>query len=269
MKKWLVLLLLIIGCGCSSRSNADEELTIFAAAQLQEAFIELQTVFEKKEDIKVSLNFAGSQALRTQIEQGAPADLFASANLEHISDLKDKGIIEESFVFSQNKLALIAPKSNPANIENLSDLAQKQHRLVIGNEHAPIGIYTRQLLEKANEKYGESFADRVIEHVVSLETDTKKVLGKVVLGEADAGFVYVTDITEQHADKLLEIEIIDELNVITKNSIAIINNDNDELARKWIDFLLSDEGQQIMAKHKFMTRNEDENMDSADTASTF
>jgi molybdate transport system substrate-binding protein len=264
----LLLGLSVFAAGCSSGSassgngegvNSSGELTVFAAAHLTEAFKEVEKAFEKKTGIDVTINFAGTQILRTQIEQGAPADVYASANLSHMKAVQKAGFVDDYKEFAYNTLALIVPKSNPAGIKNFKDLAQNNYNLVIGVENVPIGIYTREVFDNADKVYGADFKKKVLTNVVSLEPDVKKVAGKVTLGAADAGFTYVTDITPSIQEKVQQIEIPKKLNVISTDTIAIVNSgDHPKNAKKWIDFVLSDEGQDILEDHHLIKMDEKE-----------
>lgn len=246
--------------GCSS--SADEhskqkELTVFAASNLTEVFTEIKEVFEEMTGSKVTVSFAGSQTLRTQIEQGAPVDVFASADLRHIESLYQQGLVEKDYILSYNKLVLILPKKNPAGINKITDLSDRDLRFIIGVDDVPIGIYTNQLLDKGNQLYGSDFKDKVRSNIVSLEGNTKQIVGKIVLGEGDAGFVYVTDIIPNVQDKTIEIEIPKEMNILATNTMAMVKESrNAKLAQQWIDFVLSDKGQDIIAKHKYIKVNE-------------
>jgi molybdate transport system substrate-binding protein len=153
-------------------------LTIFAAASLTNVFPQIAP--------KDHYSFAGSNALATQIQQGAPADVFASANTSIPFRLYDQGLVEKPVVFTRNELIVIVPKSNPARIHSVGDLARPGVKLVVAAQGVPVGDYTRTVLHTMK-------LDSVLQNVVSNETDVREVLAKVALGEADAGFVYVTD----------------------------------------------------------------------------
>jgi molybdate transport system substrate-binding protein len=153
-------------------------LTIFAAASLTNVFPSIA----KHE----TYSFAGSNALATQIQQGAPADVFASANTSLPFTLYDQGLVEKPVLFTRNQLTVIVPKSNPANIHSVADVGKPGVKLVVAAPGVPVGEYTRSVLKNMN-------LTRVLDNVVSNETDVREVLAKVALGEADAGFVYTTD----------------------------------------------------------------------------
>jgi molybdate transport system substrate-binding protein len=153
-------------------------LTIFAAASLTTVFPQI--------DAKHHYSFAGSNALAAQIKQGAPADVFASANTSIPQQLYDAGLVEKPVVFTRNALILIVPKSNPARIRSVYDLRRDRVKLVVAAPGVPVGDYTRTVLHNLG-------LDDALGNVVSNETDVREVLAKVALGEADAGFVYTTD----------------------------------------------------------------------------
>jgi molybdate transport system substrate-binding protein len=153
-------------------------LTIFAAASLTNVFPHIAP--------KQHYSFAGSNALATQIQQGAPADVFASANTSIPFQLYDQRLVEKPVLFTRNELTVIVPKSNPAHIHSVADLGKPGVKLVVAATGVPVGDYTRTVLHTMK-------LDSVLQNVVSNETDVREVLAKVALGEADAGFVYVTD----------------------------------------------------------------------------
>ena len=145
------------------------------------------------------LNYAGSQILATQIKQGATADVFASADQKNMKSVQDAGLMNNSsiVIFAENKLAIIVPTANPANITSLSDLAKSGVKLDIANSSVPVGNYTLQMLSKAsnNSTYGSGFNTSVLANVVSEETNVNDVVAKVALGQADA--VSSTNLTYQ------------------------------------------------------------------------
>jgi molybdate transport system substrate-binding protein len=153
-------------------------LTVFAAASLTNVFPQIAP--------HDRYSFSGSNMLATQIQQGAPADVFASANTKLPEQLYQQGLVEKPVVFTRNELILVVPKSNPAGIHSVYDLRKPGVKLVVGAVGVPVGDYTRVVLHNLG-------ADDVLDNVVSQETDVREVLAKVALGEADAGFVYVTD----------------------------------------------------------------------------
>jgi molybdate transport system substrate-binding protein len=192
-------------------------LTVFAAASLTDSFKDIGKAFEAvNPGSKVAFNFAGSQALRAQIEQGARADVFASADTKNMDPLKTENLLgSDSQIFTRNVLTVIIPKANPAGIKTLQDLTKPGLKLVFEDASVPAGNYTLQILDKlsADPTYGADFKTKVLANVVSKETDVKAVVSKVSLGEGDAGVVYTTD-AQVAADKLSTIAIPDKYNVI-------------------------------------------------------
>src|SRR5262245_58064403 len=153
-------------------------LTVFAAASLRDAFGVLGATFEREHPgVKVQFNFAGSQELRTQIEHGAPADVFASADTRHMEAAQAVGLVEPPRLFATNAPVIVVPAANPGKVRALADLATVR-RLVIGTPEVPIGTYTLQILEKARTQLGADFAARVQSRVASRELNVRQVLTK-------------------------------------------------------------------------------------------
>jgi molybdate transport system substrate-binding protein len=263
---WIFLLavtLILTACGSAtptaqptSVQTATPEphtLTVFAAASLTDAFIEIGQNFEAVHPgVTVTFNFAGSQALRTQIEQGAIADVFASANTKEMDTLVTDNLVptDTAQIFLTNSLLVILPASNPAHIQTLEDLSIPGIKLVLAAEDVPAGKYARQVLDNLNSLYGTGYKDAVLANVVSNEDNVKQVVTKVQLGEADAGIVYVSDAVA--APDLQTIPIMDEYNVIAKYPIAILSSaPESELAAVFVDYVLSAEGQAILQKWGF------------------
>lgn len=169
---------LAVSLGVAAAAQAATPPTVFAAASLTETF--------PKIDSSATFSFAGSNTLAFQIQQGAPADVFASAAPNYTRQLFQQGLVEKPRFLAFNRLALIVPKGNPAGITSVYDLNRSGIKLVIANAKVPVGAYTRTVLANL----GLSSA---LKNVVSQEIDVKSVVGKVALGEADAGFAYVTD----------------------------------------------------------------------------
>ena len=230
-------------------------LNVFAAASLTGAFGEIAKAFEAANPgVTVTNNFAGSQALRTQIEQGAPADVFASADHKNMDTMVTENLVQDGKYqdFANNKLVVILPPKNPANIQTLQDLAKPGMKLILEDASVPAGNYSRQILANMSKDstYGSDFSDKVLKNVVSNETDVKQVVSKVDLGEGDAGIVYVTD--AQAAPDLKSIEIPDNFNVIAKYPLAVVaKSSNSELAAAFVQYVLSPEGQAVLQKWGF------------------
>lgn len=254
----LALLTMLAGCNSLSAAPVDKSpsrLTVFAAASLTETFTEITAEFEANHSgVEVLLNFAGSQALRLQIEQGARADVFASANQQHADALLANHLIEKPVIFTHNQLVVIVPVANPGSVETLADLTQPGLKLILAVPTAPIGHYSRQTLEKldANPALGSDFSTQVLNNLVSEEDNVKGVVAKVQLGEADAGIVYASDVTPAVADDLTTLGIPSEFNMVADYPIAVVSDSSQpDLAQQFIDFVLSPQGQVILAKNGF------------------
>ncbi len=239
----------------SASASAGGTLTVFAAASLTAAYGDIGKAFEAANPgTKVSFSFAGSQTLRTQIEQGAKVDVFASADNLNMDPLKTAGLLLSApQVFTRNRLVVIMPKANPANLTALKDLSKAGLKFDIADASVPVGNYTLQMLDKlsADATYGTDFKTQVLARVVSKETDVKQVVSKVSLGEAAAGVVYTTD-AQAAIDKLMTIDIPDQFNVIAVYPIAVVKSSpNPTLAQKFIDTVLAANGQAVMKKYGF------------------
>jgi molybdate transport system substrate-binding protein len=232
-------------------------LTVFAAASLTESFSELARQFEAEHPgVKVVINFAGSQQLRAQLEQGAAADVFASANTKEMDSAIRASLLVSGTQqpFARNRLVVIFPEENPAMLATLSDLARPGLKLDVADKAVPVGQYTLDALEKMSRSplYGPGFESAVLKNVVSYENDVKAVVSKVSLGEADAGFVYETDVTPGVAPRLRTIDIPDEFNVLATYPIApLADAPQPALAKEFIDLVISNEGQQILSRYGF------------------
>jgi len=216
---------------------------VFAAASLTEAFQELGRGFEAENPgVVVTFNFAGSQALRTQIEEGAAADMFASASLKEMEQLAAEGMLSGvAWTFATNLLTIVVPPDNPADLESPLDLARPGVKLVLAAEQVPAGGYARQLIDRLAGVYGASFSEAVRENVVSSEDNVKQIVAKVQLGEADAGIVYETDALA--AASLITIAIPPEQNVVAEYPIAVLAQaTNGHLAAAFVEYLLSPDG---------------------------
>lgn len=249
----VVLLLLVAACDGGGSSN--DELTVFAAASLTESFTEIGAAFEEEEDATISFNFAGSQALATQLIEGAEADAFASANTTQMQRAVEAEVIaSDSEIFARNKLVIIVPGDNPADLTAPEDLANDGLKITFAAEDVPVGQYTRQMLDLLAESPAapEGFVESVEGNIVSNESNVKQVATKVQLGEAGAGVVYSTDVTADVREDVQIIEIPDEYNVIAEYPIALVEDGNDDLGDAFIDFLLSDTGQQILEEYGFI-----------------
>ena len=190
-------------------------------------------------------SFAGSNALETQIRNGAPADIFASAAPLNSQRLFSAGIVERPVTFTANRLALIVPKANPAGIRTVYDLRSKPVKLVVAGPAVPVGGYTLTVLRKMG-------LSSVLSKVVSRESDVRAVTGKVALGQADAGFVYVTD-ARAVSDQVTVVRIPAWAQPRVRYEIAVVaKSTNKTAARAWITALLSAKGQTALKNAGFL-----------------
>jgi molybdate transport system substrate-binding protein len=233
-------------------ARGETDLLVLAAASLKEAFQDLVPAYQAAHaGVKVRLALAGSQELRTQVEQGARGDVFASADLAHMAALERQALVKGPVVFARNEPVVVVPRGNPAGIRTFLELP-KIRRLVIGAPEVPIGRYTVRIFEAAARQHGAALRARLEASVVSRELNVRQVLAKVTLGEADAGIVYRTDALSAR-DKVDLIAIPAELNVVAEYPIAAITGSaHPELARDWLALVLSEEGQRRLAAAGFL-----------------
>ncbi|NOT57377.1 MAG: molybdate ABC transporter substrate-binding protein [Deltaproteobacteria bacterium] len=231
------------------------ELTVFAAASLTEAFAEVGKRLELSHPgLKVTYNFAGSPVLRTQLEQGASADLFASADTVQMEQAKKSNVVHgDSPIFVKNRLIAIVPKNNPAKIATFCDLGKPGVKLDLANAKVPVGKYSRQSLAKASAECGADFEQRAVKNIVSEEENVKQVVTKVQLGEADAGIVYMSDVTPKVRKDVDTIPIADAYNQLATYPIAVTTRvKNRAAADAFIAVVLSAEGQGILKAYSFI-----------------
>ncbi len=249
--------LLVAGCTTAQEAPEQTTLTVFTAASLTGAFTDIGKAYEAQNaNVKVDLVFDGSQALRTQIEQGASPDIFVSASTKHMQALQDAGIMDNDTVavFLGNSMALIVPVDNPAGITGLADLAKPGTKIVIGTKDVPFGAYTRQVLDKlaADPAYGEAYREAVMENVISEETAVSSVVPKLTLGEADAAFVYKSDVSKDDLDKVTRIEIPAEYNVMATYPLGILAESSQKAeAESFIAFVRGPDGSAILTEYGF------------------
>ena len=227
-----------------------QELVVFAASSLTEAFEEIAGSFEREhEGVDVVLNFAGSSTLSTQILQGAPADVFASADEAQMQTVAQAGLLGSApQTFTQNRLVVITSQSSP--VKALSDLAKPGVLLILAGPNVPAGRYALEVLKNLNKVYGASFSERVLANLVSEETNVRQVAAKVGLGEADAAFVYATDAAVLREVNIIQIPAAD--NVTARYPIAVLkDSQHPELAQSFVDYVLSPRGQKILAERGF------------------
>ncbi len=231
-------------------------LTVFAAASLTDAFNRIGEDLEAAHPgLSVEYNFAGSQALVTQLREGATADIFASAGEEPMDAALAAGLVEgEPIPFTQNRLVIVVPRDNPGGVQTAADLSAPGLRLVLAAVDVPVGRYAWDALcamgsDPATD--GEAFVERVASNVASEENNVKAVLAKVRLGEADAGIVYATDLTPDVVGAVTVVEIPPAVNVVASYPIAPVRGGDSALAQAFIAYLLSPQGQATLQTFGF------------------
>ena len=237
---------------------AEQRLTVFAAASLTDAFDEIGDQFKQQHPgAALDFNYAGSQQLRTQLEQGAAADVFASANTKEMNNAIQAGLVvsgtQQTFV--RNRLTVIVPKDNPGGIAELKDLAKPGLKIVLAAPGVPVGGYALTALDKMNADFGATFSQTVLSNVVSHEDNVKQVVAKIQLGEGDAGIVYTSDVTPDAAEMVTRIDIPDKYNVLAAYPIAVLKTaPQADLAARFVDYVLSADGQAILKKWGFIPK---------------
>ncbi len=237
-----------------------QKLTVFAAASLTDAFNEMGDKFKQQNPgVTFEFNYAGSQQLRTQLEQGAVADVFASANNTEMNNAIKSGLVVSGTqkTFVRNRLTVIVPKDNPGGIKELKDLSKPGLKIVLAAANVPVGGYALTVLNKMNVDFGATFSQTVIANVVSYEDNVKQVVAKAQLGEADAGIVYSSDVTPDAATKVTKIDIPDKYNVLATYPIAVLKSaPQADLAAKFMDYVLSADGQAVLQKWGFIPKDQ-------------
>jgi len=236
------------GCGSPPRGT----LTILAAASLAGPFEELaDTLRARQSGLGVRLSFAGSHQLALQVEQGALADVVAVADPRWIERLAARGLLSEgSIAFAENRLVLATPVANPGRVWSLADLSRPGLRLLIGTAESPIGRYAREVLARHEAAGGPSgFTERALGNVVSEEQDVSAIVARLRLGEADAGFVYRSDLPPSG---LRGVGIPDSINARVRCvAAAIAHAPNPAAARDWLHLLASPAGRRVFERHGF------------------
>ncbi len=242
-------LLFFLISGCVPPSS--KEIVIFAASSLTNAFDEIALQFEASHPgVDVLISYASSSDLATQLGQGAAADVFASANDKQMQVAADAGRISgEPVTFVTNRLTIVVPADNPAEIQSYLDLARPGVTLVLAAPGLPIRDYSDQSIALMGDA---DFQAAVYANLVSEEPNVRQVATKISLGEADAGIVYTSDVTPDIADLVLQIPIPDAQNVLATYPIAVVQGaPAGGLAQQFVDFVLSPAGQAILQKWGF------------------
>ncbi len=232
-------------------------LTVFAASSLTDTFNAIKPMFEAAHPgVSVVFSYGASSTLATQLTQGAPADIFASANAKQMSVAQAaKRISGTPRTFAKNRLILIVPADNPAKITSLKDLAKAGIKLVIAAKNVPVRDYTNAMLDTLAKTpgFGDAYKTAVLQNVVSEEDNVRQVSAKVALGEADAGIVYRSDVTPDIAAKVIALPIPDAVNTLATYPIAVTDNSaNPDLAKAFIAYVLSEAGQKTLTAWNFI-----------------
>jgi len=255
-------ILAILGVFCllllSTAVSADEigDVTVFVAASLTGASEEIKPVFEEANPrTTVTFNLDGTQALKTQVENGALPDVFISASAKYTKELTQSGYFVNDTVtdLCTNWITIVTPKDNPAEITTLADLAKPGMLIAMGTEEVPVGINTRKVIDKiANDSaYGSEWKDAVFANTATYETTEPGVVEKVKLGEVDAGFIYESSYKASEED-LNMVTIPENFNELQYYSIATMNlAPNRAGAEAFENFMLGEEGQKILASYGF------------------
>lgn len=232
--------------------SSAQTVRVFAAASLTESFQELAAAFEDTTPgSEVLVNLAGSSTLATQIVQGAPADVFASADSRQMRRVAEDGLlVGEAVTFARNRLVVITPADS--EVSTLEDLTRDGLFLVLASSEVPAGNYAREVLVRLNALYGEDYAEQVLANLVSSEPNVRQVAAKVALGEADAAFVYATDAAILEDVRVIEIPA--EVNVEARYPLAVIEGRSERgVAEQFVAFVLSEPGQTILRRYGFLS----------------
>ncbi|KHD34302.1 molybdate-binding protein [Clostridium acetobutylicum] len=238
----------------ASTKKSNKRITVLAAASLTESFNEIAKDFKKDTGIDVSFDYAGSQQLETLINQGATADVFASASTKNMDDVRKSKLVSSPSIFVKNKIVVCQNKDSKKKISKLSDLGINNLSLVIADKSVPVGQYFYKSLDNsiANNSISSEDKNKILKNVKSNELNVKDVVSKVLLGESDVGVVYKTDITKQNISKLNTINLKEFESVTANYPIAVVNSSKDKnSAKSFIDYVMSNKGKKILKKYGF------------------
>ena len=245
----------LVSHASATTSQPKGEVVVMAAASLTAAFTDVARGLRAAHPrLRVVYNFAGSQALRTQLEQGAVADVFASADEAQMQRALESGLIDgPPQMFVRNTLLIIVPRDNPSQATSFEHLAKPGLKLTLAGPQVPVGRYSREILQAAQADHGTDFPVRVLRNLVSEETSVKQVLVKVQLGEADAGIVYASDVSEKVLQDVGTVAIPGAYNRLASYPIAATRAArNPSGAAAFVHFVLSPAGQAILKAHGFI-----------------
>ncbi len=243
----LAAVLALVSCGGDEPSTADRDLTVFAAASLAGAFEELGAPFEAANPgVRVTFNFGPSDALAGQIASEGTGDVFASASQTWMDEVANDPGVRGRTDLVRNRLVVITPAENPAQVEGIEDLARPGLQLILAAEGVPVGDYAREALDNAG------ILESAVANVVSNEEDAAAVVAKIAAGEADAAIAYVSDVSSAAANDVGAVEIPSKVNVIATYPIAIVEGTDDaELAEAFVAHVTGDEGRDVLERFGF------------------
>ena len=246
-----LILLLLISLLLSGCRSSKEVVNIYAASSLTDvvdAWVDAYTKVDA--DVEIRVNYAGTNTLKLQIQQGAPADIFLSANQKYYDELYEEGYVSKGDRFAENSLCIITHNSNK-DIKSLEDLQSLGVSLIVGDENVPIGKYSQELLINGDDCYGEGFYDTCIDQVVSYESNVRRILTKIALNEADAGIVYVTDAKASENVRMIAID--ESINCKSYYYKAqLVEAQANPKAKAFYDFLESDLAKEILIQKGFV-----------------
>lgn len=248
-----VLVILAVGAAGCTQPAETTEINVYAAASLTGAFTEIGEKFTAANpNIKVVFNFAGSQTLKTQILEGADADMYVSANDKQFDPVVDAGLITEKKVLLENKLGIAVVKANTLKINGLGDLVKSGTRLVIGDDSVPFGQYTRTIIKNYEDDGNAGYVDEFMKNVITQVDAVTGVKTVITTGEADASIVYVSDISKADKESITVIEIPDKYNVIASYPYGILNaTTKSDAVKKFESYLTGKEGSAILTEYGF------------------
>ena len=256
----LSLIVFILTSCHVNQESANEELTIFAAASLRETFNDLELAFESENPgTDIQINYAASSTLQAQIKQGAEADLFASADYFQISKLSSEVGVSKPIPFAQNDLALVVSQKT-AGIDNFDDILAPGIKIVTALPEVPIGSYSVLAIKEIEMAgyYGNEFPENFVQNIVSMETNVRSMLSRVVLGEVDAAIVYSTDISKELENSVKRISF--PITIDTKPTYFIatpVPGDEKEASAKFLELLSSEQGSAILLDNGFRPIKQD------------
>lgn len=251
----------MVGCGSSVAGDEAEgggegarTLTVLAASSLTDAFGELAETFERRNpDVEVRQSFESSATLLAQIQQGAPAGVFASASEDEMRTAVQDGLVDgEPRRFAKNREVIMVPEANPAGIGSFREVSKPDVRLVLAEDGVPAADYAVEILDKADGRYGTGFKQDVLSNVVSREADVRAAVNRVVVGDADATFGYASDFTPDVRDRVEVIPIPPDLNIVAVYPIAVLEDAEEPgLAEEWVELVTDEEGQRVLEEWGF------------------